>query len=215
MDEIIVMEKPEWVTWDDVATCLHVGQATNINDGFDQTFGHITSSELECAVSRGHCWVAINADKKVVGTLSLIIGTINYWWYKGVAGLYCYETILPEYRHDTRVYFGLHGKIESFIKQEGLKLVWASTHEKNDKVQMINKKKKWKIVQYSPTGRGSNYYSVIMAKWMDGCPHSERRIKFMFKLSKYVVKFLYKPGKIFRWNPFNKPKKALGEQIHS
>ncbi len=201
MEEIRVLEKPEWVSWEEVATCIHIGQATNISEGFDQTFGHITAMELSRAVNGGHCWVALNNDNKVVGTLSLTISKIKYWWYKGEAGLYCYETILPEYRHDSRVYFGLHGKIEAAVKQAGLKLVWATTAEQNKKMQSINKLKKWKIVQYSPSGPPSNYYSVIMAKWINGCPYSDKKISFMFNFSKIVVRFLYKPGKIFRWNP--------------
>ena len=90
MEEIRVMEKPEWVSWDDVANCIRIGQATNIADGFDQSFGHISAATLSRELNEGHCWIALNNDNQVVGTLSIMVSNVGFWWYKGEAGLYCY-----------------------------------------------------------------------------------------------------------------------------
>lgn len=197
MEDIKIIEKPDWITWQQVQDCITIAQKTNNKKGFDMLFGHNSAEQLEKAIGDGYCYVALNADNKVVGTVSLIISNINYWWHKGKAGLQGYEGILPEYR-GSDVYFDLHDKIDEKQKELGIGVIWASTAEKNKVVIKACKLQGWKIVQYSPTGKGATYYSYIFARWLNGCPFSEKRISFMFKLSKIVVKALYKPGKILR-----------------
>ena len=200
MNDIRVIEKPDLIPWDDVAKCIFRGQATNNSKGFDMTFGHISGVELQKSVNGGHCFVAINEQNEIVGTLSVTFGNIKFWWHKGPAALYCYEAILPEFRNNLNRYFGLHKMAEDCIKHANIKVVWATTAEQNETMLKINKIKKWKFVQYSPTVPGSNYYSIVMAKWLEGCPYKDCIITFMFKLSRFVVRFLYKPGKVFRFS---------------
>lgn len=197
MEEIKIMEKPEWISWQDVQDCIYHSQLTNVKKGFDMHFGHYTAEQLKNAVGDGFCFVAINEHKQVVGTVSLIITNIKFWWHKGKAGLQGYEGILPAYR-GTDIYFDLHNMLETKEKKLGLKVLWATTSEKNKVVIKTCKLNDWKVVQYSPSGKGANYYSYVFAKWIDGCPYKDKHISFMFKLSKIVVKALYKPGKVSR-----------------
>ena len=135
MEEIRVIEKPEWVSWEEVQRCIYISQQTNVKKGFDMLFGHITPKELEKAVSNGYCFVALNDSNKVVGTVSLTVSDIKFWWHKGRAGLQCYEGILPSYR-GSDVYFELHEHIEKKADELGLNVLWASTSESN-KVVLI------------------------------------------------------------------------------
>lgn len=199
MDDIRVMEKPDWISWDAVQQCIHDAQLTNIKDGFDMYFGHMSGDDLRKAVGDGFCFVALNKDNRVIGTLSYCVTNIKFWFHRGKAGFYCYEGILPEYR-SSDAFFELHRMADEKGRELGLDVTWGSTSEKNKKIIKINELQGWKRVQYSASGTGVDYYSVIMAHWAKGCPYKDSRINFMFNLSKRVVRFLFKPGKVFRFS---------------
>lgn len=203
MEEIRIMEKPEWVTWDEVQECIYKAQQTNNKKGFDMNFGHRTGKELCEKVGDGCCFVALNEQNRVVGTVSLKVSDIRFWWHKGKAGFHGYEAVDPKYR-GTDVYFDLHAALIAKEKELGLKVLWATTAEKNNVVIKSAVRKGWKQVQYTPNTKGCDYYSVVIAYWRDGCPYSDRTINFMFKLSKMVVRILYKPGRINRFTSWIK-----------
>lgn len=203
MEEIRVMEKPDWISWNEVQQCIHDAQLTNKKKGFDMGFGNKTGEQLQKAVGeKGYCFVVLNENNKVIATMTLKVSNICFWWYKGEAGYHCYEGVLPEYR-GTDAYFDMHAAVKQKEKELGLRLLWADTAEQNNIVLKASAKKGFKQVQYT-TFKGCNYYSIIFAKWLDGCPHSDKKINFMFNLSKSVVKLLYKPGHINRFTSWVK-----------
>lgn len=193
-----MMEKPEWISWDEIQQCIHDAHLTNNKKGFHQSTGNMTGDELKSKVCNGFCFVVLDESNKVIGTMSLIVSKVGFWWYKGMAGYHCYEGVLPAYR-GTDVYTEMHKAVIKKEKELGLKLKWATTAESNIIVQKLSQRDGWKKIQYTPNGKGCDYYSVILAKWMDGCPYSDRTINFMFYLSRFVIRFLYKPGKIRRF----------------
>lgn len=193
MEQIRVMEKPDWISWDEVQQCIHDAQLTNKKKGFDMGFGYKTGEELRKSVGdNGYCFVVLNENNKVIATMSLRVSNVHFWWYKGLAGFHCCEAVLPDYR-GTDVFFDMHEAVEHKEKELGLKLLWATTAEQNKIVLKVSAKAGWKQVQYASFS-GCDYYSVIIARWFDGCPYSDRKIRFMFHLYKNAVRILYKPG---------------------
>ena len=153
----------------------------------------MTVDELQNKLQDGLCFVALEGDK-VIGTGSTIIKKGNRWWSRGRRVAYnCLDAILPEYQ-GTDVYFGLREIRSQYLKKAGVDIIQFNTAEHNKVVQKIALKRGAKYVMYSATGKGANYYSVIMANWLNGCPFSDRFCNFMFKLSKFVVKAIWKPG---------------------
>lgn len=202
MEEIRVMEKPDWISWDEVQECIHNAQLTNNKKGFDMRFGHFTGEELRKRIGDGHCFVVLNQQNKVVGTVSLKVSKISYWWHKGEAGFHCYEAVDPAYR-GTDVYFDMHAALMKKEKTLGLKVLWATTAEKNEVIIKASSKAKWKCVQ-SKASSGCDYYSVILAKWVEGCPYSDSFVNFMFRMSRMAIRVLYKPGHINRFTSWIK-----------
>lgn len=199
MEQIRVMEKPDWISWDEVQQCIHDAQLTNKKKGFDMSFGHKTGDELRKSVGEnGYCFVVLNESNKVIATMSLRVSNIRFWWYKGEAGFHCCEAVLPDYR-GTDAYFDMHAAIKRKERELGIKLLWFTTAERNKVVLRTAIKTGCKMVRYASFS-GCDYYSVIFAKWLDeGCPYSDATIKFMYYLSKIAVKILYKPGHIKRF----------------
>ena len=191
MDEIRIIPKPDWLSWDEIQECIHAAQLTNNKRGFDMLFGHSTGEKLKESLKEGYCLVALNENNKVVGTLSLKIYDIKFWWHKGKAGLQCYEGILPEYR-GSEVYFELHEKLDEIEDELGLNVIWATTSEFNEVVKKLQNKQGWKIVQCIASPRNGDYFSVVMVKWKSKCPFTDRRINLMYKISDKLVRLKYK-----------------------
>ena len=193
MDNIQYLEKPEWVSWDSVLECIRKSHKVNDKRGFHMLNQEMTVDELQNKLQDGLCFVALEGDK-VIGTGSTIIKKGNRWWSRGRRVAYnCLDAILPEYQ-GTDVYFGLREIRSQYLKKAGVDIIQFNTAEHNKVVQKIALRRGAKYVMYSATGKGANYYSVIMANWLDGCPFSDRFCNFMFKLSKFIVRVIWKPG---------------------
>ena len=220
MEEIRIIEKPDWITWYEIAECIHVGQATNNKKGFDMKFGHLTGEELQRnnlgESGEGYTFVALNENNNVVGTQCVTIVYLNKWWHKGRSGLRCNSSTLPEYR-GTDVYFGLREAIENKEKELGINVVWGTTSEKNEFILKLQKKYGWKYVGYTPSPRDYDYFSYVMVKWKDGCPYNDKFINFRFKVSRIYSRIVYKfngTRKVNRFTHFFHLEKLAGYLFH-
>ncbi len=198
MGDIKYMLKPDWVSWDFVHECINRAHETNRKSGFSMQNSTMSVQELEDYLSNGYCFVAILGDK-VIGTNALKIVKSKLWFAKGDIGYECLTAIDPEYRN-TGAYFGLKKLRTSFAKKNGLKVLMFDTHEDNKNVQAIDLKFGFKYVRYYASSK-TWYYSVVMVKWLDGCPYSDWYCKFRFNLSRFFVRLIWKPGRIVRFLP--------------
>lgn len=197
MSEIQFMEKPEWVSWEEICDCIRKGNVVNDKKGFHMLFSDITPDEIENKLKDGFCFVALH-DNKVVGTASFRIPKVRSWYLRGKVIYFVYDAILPEYR-GTDVYLGLRKIKWNKVKETGIKNKFFYTAENNKTVIKLNLKNGFKLVQFQPTGKGADYYSVTMVKWEDGCPFPDWFLKFMFKLSKFVTKTFLRPDYKFKY----------------
>lgn len=203
MSEIVYMEKPEWVSWDAVADCLHEAHAINKKRGFEMPGLDMAADKLKENVGNGHCLIAWDGEK-VVGTATLQYRQFkrNKWlkyWTKGEPFLYCgLDGIRREYQ-GSDVFFELDKLKKKVIEESGVEIIGFNTSEHNKVVLKMTMRSKWKPVLFSPTFKGSSYYSIYVLKWIHGCPYPDWYVNFMFKLSKVVVKTLWKPGWKFRF----------------
>lgn len=198
MNRIQYLEKPDWIKWDSILECIRESHKVNDKKGFHMTNQELTVDELQKKLRNAHCFIALDGDR-VVGTGSTIIRDGNRWWSKGKKVAYnCLDAVLEEYQ-GTDVYFGLRDIRSQLIKEAKVDIIQFNTAEQNKVVQKIALKRGAKYVMFSATGKGADYYSVIMARWINGCPYSDRYCYFMFKLSKYLIKAIWKPGYKFRF----------------
>lgn len=197
MNRVDFMLKPDGVSWESIRKCIFQAHKTNSDNGFYMHNSMMTSEELADYLREGYCFVAMQ-DGRVIGTNSLKIVRAKSWWAKGEVGYECLTAIVPEYRN-SGAYFGLRKIRTEYAKKLGIKILQFDTHENNKSVQMIDQKFGFKYVRYCAFPM-TDYYSVVMVKWLDGCPYSDRYINFRFKLSKFLTKLVFKPGRKFRFN---------------
>lgn len=183
------MEKPDWVSWQQVCDCIRDANVVNDKKGFHMLFSEISPDEIKADLKEGKCFVAL-CGEKVVGTLSYKIRNLKKWYVWGKVIYYSYDGILPEYQ-GTDVYFGLSDLRDKYVRKSGIRNFQFHTAENNKSVIKINKIYGYKLVVFKPTGKGADYYSVTMVKWEDGCPFPDWFLNFMFKLSKFITKAFF------------------------
>lgn len=194
MSEIQYMEKPDWVSWDDVIDCIRTADTINQKKGLHMHIAKVTPDEMQEDLKNGKCFVALY-ENRVIGTASYKIRNLKKWYRWGKV-IYCsYDGILPEYR-GTDVYLELKNVENKSMKESGIRVYQFHTAETNKTVIKINLIKGFKYVLFRPNFNGCGYYSVTMLKWIDGCPFPDWYLKLMFNLSKFVTKtFFTKEGK--------------------
>lgn len=191
MSEIQFMEKPDWVSWDDIRICLNRAHQMNKKRGFEMMNASITTEELVANVRDSHCFVAMDGNK-VVGVACVRIENCRKWYVRGPVIYYFCDGVLPEYR-GTDVYFGLNEIKYRYVGETGIKIHKFHTSAHNKIIIKMNKKWGFKLVQFQPTKNKKNgYYQVTMVKWDEGCPFPDSFLNFMFKLSKIVTKIFFK-----------------------
>lgn len=198
MEEIRIMEKPDWISWDDIQECQIKGHSVNMANGIDMLCTHLTGEEIKQRVGGGKCFVAIH-NGRVVGTASYNYNKISQKWCRGNVAYMCFDAVLPEYA-GKKIYSRLWDIRMDYIKKDSNQIdcIWMTTHENNLKIQSIYQKYGFRYIQLK-TSPLTDYYSVIMAIWPTGKEPNVFLLRIRYLLYKVYVKLRYKPGHIKRF----------------
>lgn len=198
MSDIKYMEKPDWVSWEDVIACMRAANEVNYKKGYHMSFSDVTPEKFQEFLKDGKCFVALNGNE-VIGTASYSIRNLKKWYRWGKVIYYSYDGIRPEYR-GTDVYFELYNLREKYIKETGIEVYQFHTAINNKMVIRINLKYGYKFVLFRPNPKGHDYYSVTMLKWDKGSPFPNWYLRFMFNLSKFVTLTFFTTEFVFNPN---------------
>ena len=196
-NELIIIEKPQNLSWEEIHNVLWAAHARNREKGIFMKYPSLSGDEIRKRVeNNGHCFVAL-LDGKIVGTCSFRIQKRASWYTKGQeVAYYMMEGILPEYQGK-----GIYGRMmeyrERYVKNMGVHLVEMDTAQNNKEIQSIVLRHGFKYVRLHSYSFGK-HYSVVMAKWLEGCPWPEWYCKLRFYASSLKTKLKYKPGHIKR-----------------
>lgn len=179
-----VIEKPDWVSWDEIHDVIWKAHESNRQQGINMRFPALPGEEIRKRVEgNGKMFVALDG-KKVVGTAAFRIKKANLWCGRGTYAYYCLASVSPEYRGK-----GINGQLYEHIESESsrneLSRIMFDTHEMNSRIAEINQKHGYKKVSYK---RYDDHYNIIFVKWLDGCPYSESRCKVEFAIQKLKEK---------------------------
>lgn len=191
-NSIQIVEKPDWISWDEIREVLWESHAENREQGINNALPSKSSDELRRFVGdRGKMFVALEG-KKVVATGAVLIKNNRKWYSKGDYAYVCLGAILPEYRR-RGIYFPFEKILEAYAKSFSSLLV-TDMHENNKTPQKLRLREGFQYVAYKAC---KDHYNVVKAKWFNESPYPLWYIKFRFQLSKQYVKTRYKmvPGK--------------------
>lgn len=187
------IEKPDWVSWDEIHNAIWQAHAPNREKGIYMTLPSLSGEEIRTKIGTdGKMFVALE-DKKVVGTLALIRRTGKKWYHAENYGYLCFGAVLPQY-NGKGIYRSLYQIAESYAKQMNLPVLARDTNERNARMLKITKQEGYYFVNYIAC---KDHFNIVRVKWLNGCPYSESYIKFRFLLSKVYIKTRFKmvPGK--------------------
>ena len=196
MEEIKIVEKPDWISWDDIHELLLQAHKKNYEKGIVLGYTQMPGSKIkEKLGDEGCCWVALDGDKPV-GTTSVTYFQGKSWWNKDKKVAHgCFTGILREYQ-GIGLMEELNAKKYEHVRKHGADMNEGDTAEDNITALKVFRKEGYKVVSYyaPPT----NHYSVRIVKWLNGCPFTDEYINRRFRIAKFLTKMQYKPGKVER-----------------
>ena len=193
MDDIKVIEKPDFISFEKIHEILYRSHAEIRNQGIVMNSTRISADILKERIGeKGKCFVAMDGDE-IAGTVSVSLKAGKRWYKKDMHANLKFLGVVPEYK-GKHVASLLMEKVEQFAEQNGLDMIELDTAETNSHAIEIYKRKNYHLVSYFSSPNAS-HYSVIMAKWLDKCPFSERYMNLKFHLRKWYIRLRFKPGK--------------------
>lgn len=197
MNDIIIIQKSDEVSWEDLAELQHRAHEANISAGVHMSIANCTAEELRKEVKDGITLLARDANDHLIGMISVRFRIVKRWWHHGEGAYLCCLAVAPGYQN-SGVYKALNGKVEEIIVERGSEVAYLNTHIGNKVARHAYEKNGYQNVRFSPGG-GPGYYSVEMAKWFGEHRKSKVVCKLMYLASEVIVRILFKPGKVRRF----------------
>ena len=196
---IHIIEKPDWVSWDEIHSVVWNAHAQNREKGIIMSYPSLSGDEIRRRIENdGKLFIALDGQK-VVGTLALIVKQGKNWYNKGRYGYLCFGAVLPDYS-GKGIYRSLYQLAESTSKQMGLSVLTRDTNENNARMLKISKQEGYLFVECKAY---KDHFNIVRAKWLNNCPFPTWYIKIRFVLSKFFVKTRFRmdpqKGKVKRF----------------
>lgn len=183
--DIQIVEKPDWVSWEDIKQCLVEAHAVNRAKGINMAHYQWPVEKIrEYIGTNGVMLVALDGEK-VVGTAAIIEKKGSTWYAKGLYANMGFAGVLPAY-NGRGIYRNLTQKREEIARSRGYTVLVLDTHEKNKKLQSIAKTNGYRLAGYFRT-MNKDHFNVVMVKWLDNCPNSKFYCRLRFFLTYFRV----------------------------
>lgn len=168
-EEIVVLERPEEITWEEISTVLKNAHSDNVSKGIILPYPALPPKELcKKTEGRGGKMIVALHKGKVVGTGAVAVIEKDLWCGKGKYA-YCFlDAVLPEYMGQG-IYRRIENWQENYARTVGVDRMLFDTHEDNKRMLHISEKNGYRRVEYRIK---ENRNSVVMVKWLNGCPYS-------------------------------------------
>ena len=190
---IDIIEKPEWISWDEIHDVLIRAHKPNRDRGIVMRKPTLLGDEIAKEIENGKGTMLVAMDgTSVIGTAAILIRNSSTWYNKGEYGYLCFASVLPEYA-GKGVYRELCKEREKIAKGKGLKGLLFDTHHKNKHVIRINERNGYKRVGAKLF---TDHWNVVLFKWTEGCPFSDLTCSIRFFCG-VLRMFLFKVKKRF------------------
>ena len=180
---IQIVEKPDWVSWEDIKRCLYEAHSSNRDRGINMSHYQWPAEKfIESIGGNGKMFIATDNDK-LVGVGAVCERNGNTWYAKGKYAYLGFAGVLPEYKGQG-IYKELIRIREDFALRHGYDVIIFDTHKKNISVQKVALKNGFRYVRFFQAA-SKDHYSVVLAKWIHGCPHSKAFCFAKYQISKF------------------------------
>ena len=212
MDEIKVMFKPDWVSWEDIHKVLVKANEVNVRMGFNMGDLNMPPEQLQHQTDNGGTYVVAMHGDKLVGVTACKFSVGDFWFNKGKRIARKGMTGIIKSYQGCGVLIEMDQMLDNYIIESCCDIMEASTAEKNMVVRKNSAMGGYKEVLYN-SYRNRNYYSVEFAKWLSPCPYPDWYIRFRCWLSKIYIKARFKEGRVERFRMLSGMWKAVKRVI--
>lgn len=193
---IHIIEKPDWMSWDEIHYVLWKAHAQNRERGMNMAFPALPSEKIREKIEEGHGKMLVALfDGVLVGTAAIKEKNTILWCGTHRCAYTCFIAVIPEYQR-TGVYKSLCKRLEEEALSMRLSYMMFDTHELNHRMISINKKNGYIPVDVSVW---KDHYNVVMVKWLNGCPYPNWYCTIQFLIHKWYRKLRFKPGRVKRF----------------
>jgi hypothetical protein len=192
--DIQIVEKPDWVSWEEIKQCLTESHAENRAKGINMAHYQWPAEKIQASIGeKGEMLVALDGNK-LVGTAAFMEENRPYWYIRNKYAYVCFDGVITGYS-GKGLFRLLDTKREELVKDKGYDMLVFDTHIDNHHRQKIALKNGYKYVRYFMAQSG-DHCNVVMAKWLSECPFSNGFIKRRFVLSRITTGFFCTSGRI-------------------
>lgn len=179
--DIQIVEKPDWVSWEDIKQCLVEAHAVNRAKGINMAHYQWPVEKIrEYIGTNGVMLVALDGEK-VVGTAAICEKNGNAWYAKGRYAYLGFGSVLSEYS-GMGIFKNLEQEREKIIHAQNYSVIIGDTHSKNKRRIKIAKLGGFQMIGYFRTSN-NDHYNIVFAKWPNGCPYSKIYCRYRFYIS--------------------------------
>ncbi len=179
---IQIIEKPDWISWEDIKQCLYEAHAPNREHGINMSHYLWPAEKMKQSLGENGVMLVALDGRKIVGTAGYVEKMHKSWYHGDKYAYACFDGVIPSYTG--KGIFGSLDKIrEEKIRENGYSTIVFDTHSQNVRRQKKAIKQGYKYVSFFKAKSG-DHYSVIMVKWLKGRKYSSLYIETRFYLSK-------------------------------
>ena len=190
LSDIQIIEQPDWISDDEIADVLHDAHQTTLAAGMHYSVLTQNGADIRARLGgNGRFFVALKDGKELVGVSGISFFERSKSWY--AKGQPYAEVKLEGVRNEFKG-MGINGLLHKRIYEyafDKVNVLVTNTAVQNSIVRRNDLKRGWTIVDFT-SWKSTDYYSVVMAKWKDGCPYSKAECRFRFLMKKCRVMLL-------------------------
>ena len=187
MEKVKIIEKPDWISWEEIRQCLIDSHAENRAKGINMTHYQWPAEKIKSFIGDDSVVLVALDDSKLVGVLALNTIEKKKWYVTGKCGYVGFGAVLHEY-NGQGIFRKLYDTIEEKARKNGYDVLIRDTNEKNKRMLKISKKEGYRFVDYIVV---RDHNSIMRAKWLNESPFSITYCKRKFLLSKYKAKLMW------------------------
>ena len=163
MGEIIVIERPDTVSWEDIRLSLVEAHTTNLRHGLVVRSTMLSADQLRNQVADGKCYVALDGDK-LVGVAAVRIKSCHSWYCNGKVAHFLLDSVSTSYQGQG-IYTLLQKKRYSYVQENDISVVTTNTAANNKRmVRMLPKHGFYRAVMFH--AKDTDHFSITWVKWL-------------------------------------------------
>lgn len=167
MKDIVIIERPESLSWEEIRSTLVEAHRNNIDRGLVVRSTTLSANQLQEQVGDGKCYVALDGEV-LVGMLAVRPKPCDLWFCHGTVAHFLLGAVLPQYQ-GMGIYSRLEEHCYAFAKEQGISIITLNTAANNVRmVKMLPKQGfcRAKLFHTSDT----DHFSITWVKWLENAP---------------------------------------------